>query len=345
MKKYFAIALFVIPVLLAFTGDLESGRKGYPGGCIVKSSTASVDVAPTQSKLVISFKNTNYDSGAYNVNSVTDSIRFSYNGKTGVLFPDKTGTAIVTVPSGHTRFQFLLNTYYYEVYSDTLNLKGGHTVNMDVIFESAETQINVDKPVIYVYPDVTQSINIQLHVQGTLGFTYPAYNVPGNSDSAVSGWTFRADPDGSLHMNGKEYDYLFWDGTIEVTNTFNLKPTGFIVQRDSLVSFFEKQLTVMNLSPREQQDFITYWCPRMQKNEMSYIRFAFNEAYDQFATMKVFPQPKNIFRVMMVWQDATEMETIEILPQNIPTAKRDGFTVIEWGGTEVTNALRTKDTN
>jgi hypothetical protein len=328
MNKYIAIVLLAIPVLFAFSGDPETDHKNLPAGCFVRKSTPAKGIAPTQSKLVINFRVTD--------NSiVTDSIRFAYNGKTAVLFPDKNGTASVLVPSGITRFQFLLNTDYFEVYSDTINLKGGNSVDMDVRFEPATYEIIVDKPVIYVYPDVTQSVNIQLNVQGTLGFSYPRYNIPNNSDSAVDGWTFMAHPDGTLDMNGRKYDYLFWDGKIEVTNTFNLKPTGFIVQRDSLVPFFERQLTIMNLSSREQEDFITYWAPRMQKNKASYIRFVFNEGYDQFASIKVFPQPKNIFRVMMVWQDASTMEGIKILPQAIPAAKRDGFSVIEWGGTEV----------
>lgn len=337
MKKYFAIALIVIPVLFAFTGDPESDtRKRLPAGCVLRSSLATKGVSLLQTKCQFTFKTT--DNAV-----IADSIRYSHNGTNGVLRPDANGIATVILPKGTTRFQFLYTTSYYEIYSDTFQLKGGHVAKFDVLFEDATTEVIVDKPVIYVYPDVTQSVNIQLRVQGTLGFTYPAYNIPGNNDSAVSGWTFMAHPDGTIRLNGREYDYLFWDGRIEVTNTFNLKPTGFIVQRDSLVSFFEKQLTVMNLSPREQEDFITYWVPRMQKNDASYVRFVFNEGYDQFATIKVFPQPKNIFRVMMVWQDATEMETIEILPQNIPTAKRDGFTVIEWGGTEVTGTTGTSN--
>lgn len=329
MKKYFALALLVIPALFAFTvidHDSETEKRA-PAGCWVRSSVASNTVNSNESKLEINFMT---DFGV----AVSDSIRMGYNGALAVLHPDGAGQATITIPSGITRFQFYYNSDFYEVYSDTIHLKGGHIVELGVTFGSADREIMADKPVIYVYPDVTQSVNIQLGVHGTFVFTYPGYNIPNNNDSATNGWTFIADPDGTLHMNGKQYDYLFWDGKIEVTNTFNLKPTGFIVQRDSLTRFFEQKLTAMNLSAREQEDFITYWVPRMQKNEVSYVRFVFNEAYDQFASIKVFPQPKNIFRVMMVWQDASQMETIEIIPQTIPAAKRDGFTVIEWGGME-----------
>lgn len=332
--KYLAIALLLIPALFAFTGgDPESGtRKRLPAGCILRSSIQTKGVSKLQTKCQFTFKTT--------ANAIiTDSIRYSHNGINGVLRPDANGIATVLLPYGTTRFQFLYTTNYYEIYSDTIHLQGGHVAKFDVLFDDASSEIICDKPVIYVYPDATTQVNIQLNVQGEFLFTYPTYYIPGPNDSATPGWNFTADPYGSIHMNGKEYDYLFWDGKIEVVNTFNLKPTGFIVQRDSLVTFFEEKLTAMNLNPREQQDFITYWVPRMQKNEMSYVRFVFNEGYDQFASINVTPQPQNIFRVMMVWQDATEMETIEILPQTIPSAKRDGFTVIEWGGTEVSAQL------
>jgi hypothetical protein len=243
-----------------------------------------------------------------------------------VLHPDGKGFVQVLVPSGKTRFQFWYNEHHFEVYSDTITLQGGHVAVVEVAFENAMAEVISDKPVIYVYPEATQHVNIQLNVQGQLSFTYPAYS---------NGWDFTAHEDGSIHMNGKAYDYLFWDAKHKLNRNSIDMTSGFIVARDSLVPFFERQLSAMNLSPREQQDFITYWCPRMIANERSFVQFAFNEDYDQFAGITITPKPDHIFRVMMIWQDAKHMNAATVHAQEIQSVTREGFTIVEWGGTEI----------
>lgn len=329
MKKYIALLLLTIPILFAFTGALESGtQKRLPSGCFLRSSLAKKGVSLLQTKCQFTFKTTS------NV-IITDSIRYSHNGIIGVLRPDKNGIATALLPYGTTRFQFLYTTNYYEIYSDTINLKGGHVAKFDVLFDDASGEVICDKPVIYIYPTKSQPVHIQLGVQGKLGFTYPQYYIPGPLDSAVQGWSFTADPNGTIHMNDKEYDYLFWDAKVPQKQFNNTLGSGFFVKRDSLVPFFERNLTKMGLNAREQQDFITYWCPLMQKNETSFVHFMFTEEYDSIATINITPKPDHLFRVFMVWRDADAFDYSEVLPQEIPTAIREGFTVIEWGGGEV----------
>lgn len=323
--KYFTFLLLV--VLLCAFGESDT-RKQKLSGCFVHSQTPTKGVSKKQTRLDITFTTTTGQ-------VVTDSIRYSHNGINGVLYPNDKGFAQVLVPAGKTRFQFLYTTNYFEVYSDTVTLLGGNAAAVSVTFQDAYTEIISDKPVIYVYPTAAQQVNIRLDVRGTLGFTYPAYYFPLNSDSAQSGWTFTAHPDGTIHQNGEEYDYLFWDAKHKFSlNSLDTK-TGFIVQRDSLVPFFEKQLGAMNLSPREQQDFITYWCPRMLMNEKSFVQFAFNENYDQFAGITITPKPDHVFRVMMLWKNAAGMNAHKVQPQKIESVTREGFTVLEWGGTEL----------
>ncbi len=331
MKKYFAIALLAIPVLFAFTGDFESERKRLPSGCFLRSSIATKGVSLLQTKCQFTFKTTG---GAI----VTDSIKYSHNGVNGILRPDANGIGTVILPYGTTRFQFLYTTNFYEVYSDTINLKGGHVAKFDVLFEDATTEVICDKPVIYVYPDKTMNVAIRLNVQGTLGFTYPAVTTWFPYNKGETGWNFTADPDGTIHMNDKEYDYLFWDARIPFSAERPMETTGFVVDRDSLTTFFEKNLTAMGLNAREQQDFITYWCPLMQKYEKSFVHFRFNEDYNSIATINITPKPDNLFRVFMTWEDGSQSKFAKIKPQVIPSVKREGFTVIEWGGSDVSNA-------
>lgn len=324
--KYFA-AIFLFVLLCAF-GESDTHKRGI-SGCFVRAQTPTKGVSKKMTRLDITFRTTTGE-------VITDSIRYSHNGVNGVLHPNDNGFAQVTIPSGTTRFQFLYTTEYYEVYSDTILLKGGHAAAMDVSFDNASGEIIADKPVIYVYPDVTTQVNIHLDVHGTLGFTYPAYYTVTNADSARSGWSFTADPDGTIHMNGKEYDYLFWDARIPFTASKAKSKEGFIVERDSLVPFFEKNLTAMGLNAREQQDFITYWCPLMQKNKKSFVHFLFNEDYNSIANIHITPKPDQLFRVFMTWEDGTAMKQVDVVPQKIQSVTREGFTVIEWGGAEVT---------
>jgi hypothetical protein len=339
MKKIIALLIIVAPLLFAFqNGDESDARKRIPGGCTLRSSVSTKGVSLLQTKCQFTFKTT---SGA----TITDSIRYSHNGVNGVLRPDKNGIATVILPYGTTRFQFLYTTSYFEIYSDTINLKGGHMAKFDVDFEDANTQIICDKPVIYVYPDETKQVNIQLNVLGELGFTYPHYNIPGNNDSATNGWTFTADPDGSLHVNGKDYDYLFWDAKVPASQFNQTISSGFFVNRDSLVPFFERNLTKMGLNAREQQDFITYWVPIMNKNESSFVHFMFTEEYDNIATINISPKPDHLFRVFMAWGDADAFDYGEVNEQEIPFVTREGFTVIEWGGGEIPSNWNPKESS
>ncbi len=263
----------------------------------------------------------------YDENGFThDSIRMSYNGVEKKVLPTQKGKVYLSVKGGNYKFQFYLDSEHYEVYTDSINIQLMHQTSISVWFMNSTIPVIAEKPVIYVYPDKTQHVNIQLDVNGKLGFTYPAYN---------SGWDFTADPDGTIHMNDKIYSYLFWDGEANVSLGEKERQSGFIVQRDSLVTFFEDKLTVMGLNAREQEDFITYWCPRMTFYQSCFVHFIFNDDYDKVSTMNITPEPDHLFRVFMVWSGSMEAGTQTVLSQEIPTAQRDGFTVIEWGGAEI----------
>lgn len=258
---------------------------------------------------------------------VKDSVRMSYNGIRKTVLPTGEGKVYLGVTGGKYKFQFFRDSQHFEISTDSIEIKGMHQVGISVWFTNSEFPVMAEKPVIYVYPDTTREVNIQLDVNGTLGFTYPAYH---------SGWNFTADPNGTIYMNDKTYDYLFWDGEIKTSLPSDQLQAGFIVQRDSLTTFFETKLSAMGLNAREQEDFITYWCPRMQENEKYFVHFIFNEAYDNaIASMNITPKPDQLFRVFMYWSTAESMNENEVAAQEIPSFQRRGFTVVEWGGGEI----------
>ena len=256
---------------------------------------------------------------------VLDSVVMSYNGIKAILHPDSAGIAYLNLPAGKYAFQFFLNTWHQEIYADSTVILGGHLTEIQLVFESVLIEVRPAKPVIYLYPETTQTVTVNLDVHGQLGFTYPAYN---------EGWNFIAQPDGKIQMNGREYDYLFWDGVSQIDSRIGEWSLGYIVSKDSLTQFFEEKLTAMGLNEREIEDYITYWCPLMQVNKYSYVHFLLNDDCNLIANMNIAPEPKNTNRVYMLWADATEINRNAIHPQNIPRFDRSGFDVLEWRGAE-----------
>lgn len=176
------------------------------------------------------------------------------------------------------------------------------------------------KPVIYLYPEKTAEISVKLDYNGTLTTTYPAYN---------DGWTVTAQPDGTIKYNDREYYCLFWEGISNMDYSFE---KGFCVRGEDTEEFLEDSLKKLGLSDKEANEFIIYWLPKMENNEYNLISFQ-EKLYTNNAKLTVSPEPDTLIRIFMAWKDVDEF--IEIEPQTLTAPERNGFTVIEWGGTEI----------
>ena len=162
---------------------------------------------------------------------------------------------------------------------------------------------------------------MSLDYAGTLTATYPAYE---------NGWTVTAEPDGTLYdENGDEYSYLFWEGENNTDYDFS---KGFCVAGADTADFLREKLAEIGLTPREYNEFIVYWLPKMQDNPYNLISFQ-SEAYTDAAKLDIDPTPDSVLRVFMAWKPLHRAQTIE--PQTFASFERNGFTVVEWGGCEV----------
>lgn len=178
-----------------------------------------------------------------------------------------------------------------------------------------------EKPVIYLYPEQKTAVSVSLDYAGTLTATYPAYE---------NGWTVTAEPDGTLYdENGDEYSYLFWEGENNTDYDFS---TGFCVAGADTADFLREKLAEIGLTPREYNEFIVYWLPKMEDNSYNLISFQ-SERYTDTAKLDIDPTPDSVLRVFMAWKPLHRPQTIE--PQTFTPFARDGFTVVEWGGCEV----------
>ena len=177
------------------------------------------------------------------------------------------------------------------------------------------------KPVIYLYPEQETTVSVSLDYAGMLTATYPAYE---------DGWRVTAEPDGTLYdENGNEYSYLFWEGENNTDYDFS---TGFCVAGADTADFLREKLAEIGLTPREYNEFIVYWLPKMQDNPYNLISFQ-SEAYTDAAKLDIDPTPDSVLRVFMAWKPLGRPQNIE--PQTFTPFARDGFTVVEGGGCEV----------
>ncbi len=176
-----------------------------------------------------------------------------------------------------------------------------------------------EKPVIYLYPEETMEVTVRLNYNGELFCTYPEYD---------EGWTVIAHPDDTLinKKDGKEYSYLFWEGKSDVEYDMS---KGFVVKGEDTAGFLQEKLEYIGLTPREYNEFIVYWLPRMQNNPYNLITFQ-NEVYTDNARLEITPEPDSVLRVFMAYKPLKEAVSIE--EQTLEPFKREGFTVIEWGG-------------
>ena len=69
----------------------------------------------------------------------------------------------------------------------------------------------------------------------------------------------------------------------------------------------------------------------MSNHKYNLIHFDTTE-YTKLARLDIKPKPDATLRVLMVFQASDTPKTLK--PQVFPVFERQGFTVVEWGGTE-----------
>ena len=202
---------------------------------------------------------------------------------------------------------------------ENLELVSGKSIVISSITLQNKT-IEIEKPIIYLYPETITNVKVQLDYNGKLLHTYPKYN---------KGWDVKAYPNGTLFdKNGKEYYALFWEG--EPNKKFNVNE-GFVISGKKTLEFLEETLAQLGLNRKEANEFIIYWLPKLESNPYNLIHFSTSE-YKEIAELNIQPKPDTLIRVMMIYKPLNK--PISINKQDISSIKKErkGFTVVEWGG-------------
>lgn len=196
----------------------------------------------------------------------------------------------------------------------TFILLGGCRIH---IFKKPRKEVR--KPVIYLYTEKDQAVNVKLKIDGRLTVSEPFYK---------EGWNVIAHPDGTVTdpADGKNYPYLYWEVSMKFNCDFK---NGFLIPGDSVDFYLHKILPQTGLNAKEQNDFSEYWSPVLKANKFNLVTFP-NEVYERKAELIVHPKPEKIIRVFMAFKSVNERTAIT--PQEFHPVSRSGFTLVEWGG-------------
>ena len=176
------------------------------------------------------------------------------------------------------------------------------------------------KPLIYLYPEKDTYVTVKLDKKELLTTTYPKYN---------NEWKVLAKPNGDLYDENNKYYYgLYWEGINKLDNNYE---DGFVVEKDNLIEFLENKLKVLGLNNKERNEFIMYWLPQLEENKYNLIRFESIDTINEQMNLSITPTPDTIIRVLMKYKPIDKK--INIKEQELTTPERNGFTVVEWGGT------------
>ena len=94
----------------------------------------------------------------------------------------------------------------------------------------------------------------------------------------------------------------------------------------------EDALARLGLTRAEANEFIIYWLPRMEGSAYNLLSFQ-QEAYTDSAVLTVEPAPDTVLRVFLAWKPLEE--PVELPAQQLTAPERRGFTLVEWGGSQL----------
>ena len=153
--------------------------------------------------------------------------------------------------------------------------------------------------------------------------SYPKYN---------DGWSVIANPNGNLkELNSNRIYYgLYYEAK---NHNVQMKDNGFVVKGEDVIKFLEEKLEILGLNEREINEFIIYWLPVLESNKYNYIRFETQEEIENYMPIKITPKPDSIIRVVMDYKPLNEK--IQITEQKLIPQIRYGYSIVEWGGSEI----------
>ena len=205
------------------------------------------------------------------------------------------------------------------------------------------------KPVVYLYPTKPTNVTVKFLADVTLTTQIPTYH---------NGWNVLAQPNGTLtdlqpeytdctaintYHAGSEYakqacatqtyPYIYWAGNLKYNSLPNVDE-GWILSKNEVVDFLNTTLTGVGLNAAEKNDMLSFWLPKMLKEDAPYYKISFVQTQDmnKFVPMSINPMPDTVFRIFLTYQPLGSLPVTLPTAQKLNKLERNGFTVVEWGG-------------
>ena len=170
-----------------------------------------------------------------------------------------------------------------------------------------------------------------------IGTTYPSPSTVNESDITKKEyeWKGKYSSNGNdncckVTINGKNYDYLFWEGPCNKEDQFKGNVIG--IKEDNFEEELDKLLEKLGLNERERNDFIVYWLTKLSGRKGHKVTIC-DEVYDnEIAQLEVNGFDKYL-RVMLKFEEISneevnELPSVDSVGQKVrPTGKY----VVEWG--------------
>lgn len=177
------------------------------------------------------------------------------------------------------------------------------------------------KPAIYLYPKEKMQINVKVAPKGKLTLTIPPY--------PQTGWDVTADPNGDIWSGNNLYKYLYYEAQVP-DKLIDPQDSGYVVPFSQLSALLTNILPKLGLNFTEQQDFITYWLKVLPQSPFYRIDVIPVTTLNAIAPLDITPKPDSLIRVTLYFIPLADK--INLKTPDLPIVKRDGFTVVEWGG-------------
>jgi hypothetical protein len=180
------------------------------------------------------------------------------------------------------------------------------------------------EPIIYLYPEYTQEVEVKFPARVIVSKSEPPYN---------DGWKVIAQPDGTLSLTDRSvkrtFPYLFWEGPLLSEET--TERVGHLLKKSELESFFDEALFSYGLNKKEAHDFKSFWLGKLNRAPYYFVRFWSREKIDRDFPIQINPKPDSLVRVYIDYEPL--FRPVKYKKAEVPKRPtRHGFTVVEWGG-------------
>lgn len=206
----------------------------------------------------------------------------------------------------------------------------------------------IKKPAIYLYSDnLPKMVNVRLDY-----FVLTKNTVP---QKYLNSWKVIAHKDGHLTdlqpektncdslpatfgfeyaqtaCKANNYPYIYWDGD-KFIKEVPKKLLGWSVKKENIREFLSQKADEMAMNTSEKTEFVRYWSEIISNYPATDFRIYFlqNEEVDDWIKLSISPKPDSWNRIEVVFTPV--QPNTQSTPYPLKKIKRQGFTMVEWGG-------------